>query len=228
MSNEIAIGQYCLYFEEQIEQILGLKDPLFRKILLVVVIDTLAHALCPDKNNKDRFVELIQKCAGWPDCNRVSLPQLLFRIEAIQVVPDTGLIKEVKTKLEKWQTGEIYRIDSDPWVDELKPLAQTENEQQLIDDSRHVMLLYIYRNHLVHEFREPGYGIELSDDSAMPYYHSSNLKNDESRVTWELVYSVSFLAGIAKPSLANLKRYLEDKDIDPYSLYEFGSHWKRR
>jgi hypothetical protein len=189
------------------------------------MLDALARAKHPEVNsNRDRFVNLIKDCANWADSNRISLPQLSLLLQIS--LGDAGLKGEVARRIGRWQYGRIYRLDIDPGPQELEPFATTENEQKLIDYSCHANLLYTYRNHLVHEFREPGRGMEISNDNTTPYYHG--LTDPQGHDTWELVYPIGFFMYIAKCSLDNLKHYLKDNDLDPYSFYEFGSLWKHK
>jgi hypothetical protein len=227
MINQSAINQYCSYFEEQLKKVSMVEERLYKKILLVTMLDTRARVRRPNvQSNKDRFASLIRDCANWPDGNRISLPQLSF---LLQTFPATGskLKREVDERLDSWQYGRIYRLSEvDPWADELKPFATITDEQKLLDNCRHADLLYAYRNHLVHEFRESGYGMGISDDDTTPYYH--RMTELQGRDTWELIYPIEFFIYITGCSLDSLKRYLLDNDYDPYSSYKFASIWKRR
>jgi hypothetical protein len=78
----------------------------------------------------------------------------------------------------------------------------------------------------VHEFREPGHGMEISNDITTPYYYG--MTDLQGRETWELVYPIGFFKDISNRSLDSLKDYLHNNDLDPYSCYEFGSIWKCR
>jgi len=226
--NAIEINRYCSYFEEQLEKVSRVEEHLYKKILLVTMLDTWARARYPNvQSNTERFTSLIRECANWPDSNRISLPQLSF---LLQTSPATGskLKREVDKRLDSWQDDRIYRLpEVDPWANELKSFATTD-EQKLLDNCRHADLLYTYRNYLVHEFREPGHGIEKSGDDTTPYYLYSEDRDLQGRDTWELIYPIGFFISIARCSLESLKRYLLDNDYNPYSFYKFGSIWNRR
>lgn len=204
----------------------AVKERLYRKILIVVMLDTLARAWDPSGGNKERFIRLVNEHADWPDSQRVSLPQLLLVLQAIPTRPDSELVREVQRRLSGWQYGRIYRLDMDALASALEPLAGSDDERRLITNSRHADLLYTYRNHLVHEFREPGYAMEISDNDSTPYYHG--MTTEQGHDSWELVYPIGFFLRIGSCCLANLKRHLEENDLDPYSSYEFGSIWRPR
>jgi hypothetical protein len=234
MSNKEDINTYCSYFKERLEEIKAIENRLYRKILIVAMIDSLARAVYTGKGNRERFICFIKSFSGWRDHCRVSLPQLALNLQSDST--NSELEREVKERLEKWQGGTIYRINEvDPCKQELERLA-TNELRNFIEKSSHAELLYIYRNHLVHEFREPGHPSEVSSDDTSPYYVETPdraYSNEELREfmrkstrTWELVYPVGFFVSIVKESLANLKHYLEDNDLNPYSNYQFGSIWK--
>lgn len=218
------IEQYYQYFEREFQKVSSLENSMYQKILLVTIYDTLGRARFPDiQRNKERFVRLIRECADWSDCCRISLPQLLLSLKSLN---GGTLYHEVETRIKGWQYGLIYRLSEvDPEINEIITFAKSDSERKLIDDSEHAALLYTYRNHLVHEFREPGYGMELIDGDTSPYYHG--MTNLEGRETWELVYPIGFFMNVAHSILCNLKLHLQDNSLDPYSYYEFGTIWSR-
>ncbi|MCH7922240.1 MAG: hypothetical protein IH975_04290 [Nitrospinae bacterium] len=218
------IEQYYQYFEKQLQNVSSVENLMYHKILLVTIFDTLGRARFPDiRRNKERFVRLIKECADWTDYCRVSLPQLLLSLQSFN---SGTLNNEVEIRIHGWQYGRIYRLNEvDPEINEIIAFAETDNERGVINNSKHAALLYTYRNHLVHEFREPGYGMEISDDDASPYYHG--MTTLEGIDTWELVYPIGFFMNVARSILGNLKLYLQDNNLDPYPLYEFGSIWRR-
>ena len=101
--------------------------------------------------------------------------------------------------------------------------ATTPEEQRQVDRHTHLNLLWVYRNNLVHEFREPGYDMGVIGDE--PYY--MGMEDEQGISRWELAYPTTFFAALAERALANLTKQLDGKDLDPYAFYEFGSVWKR-
>jgi hypothetical protein len=214
MSNKEDINAYCSYFKERLEEIKTIENRLYCKILVVTMIDSLARAGYPAKGNRERFISFIKSFSCWREHCRVSLPQLVLKLQSDST--NSEFEREVKERLRNWQSARIYRINEvDPCEKELEKLATTPESKRLIEKSTHAELLYIYRNHLVHEFREPGHPMEISHDNTSPYYFSG-----------ELVYPVGFFISITEISLANLKHHLEENDINPYSSYQFGSIWR--
>lgn len=219
-----SIGRYCSYFEEQLKAIGQLENRLYSKILLVTILDTLGRARHPKiKENKKRFLSTITSCGSWPDEDRVSLYLLSLSMSSR---PSTKLKEETDSSPDTWQHGRIYSLEIDPHANELERIAADEGERKLIDQCRHANLLYEYRNHLVHEFREPGGGMEFICESEAPYYHGVTDLSDDGKERWELVYPLRFFSKLASSSLKNLRNHLEVHNLDPYSFYEFGTLWK--
>ncbi len=113
----------------------------------------------------------------------------------------------------------------------IQNLAVAESERRLIQDSTHLNLLYTYRNHLIHEFREPGRGMEMDPQDHTPSYHrmthiSSN--GSDEKETWELVYPLGFFVTLAQSCLQKLNQHLIQNDLNPYSFYRFGTVWQVR
>lgn len=229
MNNKKAIDRYHEYFEKQFAQISSIENPFYRKILLVVILDTLARAKPPQvKGNRDRFVQLITTCTDWKDHDRVSLPQLSLHLTA---TTSAQLSNKVNLLHSNWGLGQKYMLDRDPWTSELQSLAKTDVDRALIENCRHINLLYDYRCHLVHEFRQPGQGEEFNHDDNLPYYFNLNLchpdlTSNAPKESRELVYPLGFFIDLAIASLKNLREYLYQNDLDPYSFYEFGTIWK--
>jgi hypothetical protein len=70
--------KYCNYFEEQLQGISSLRSdasdeeriyiniPMYQKILLVSILDTLGRARFPDiQKNRDRFIRVIKECSDF-------------------------------------------------------------------------------------------------------------------------------------------------------------------
>jgi len=72
------IDQYCSYFTDKLDEVCAIENILFKKILLVTMLDTLARA---PASTKKRFIGFIDKFTDWQDKDRISLPQLSFLLE---------------------------------------------------------------------------------------------------------------------------------------------------
>ena len=225
-TNEAAVDRFVGYFADQLQRIESIESHHYRKTLFVAVIDTLSRAAIPQlkDKNRDRFLGFVDGWGDWPERGRVSLPQLIGNLEREKVFAKGRLGKEVSQRLGVWQDGRIYHAADDPAKEELLECAADERERQLVERHTHLSLLWVYRNVLVHEFREPGYDMGVLGDDPDPYYM---MHGEEGASRWELAYPTTFFAALAMRALANLKKHLEANDLDPYAFYEFGSIWKQ-
>jgi hypothetical protein len=189
MTNRERIENYCSYFEKQLTQIQKLDDRLHKKALLLLILDTLSRARYPNtRKNKTRFQQLIKEHAGWQDGERVSLYQVLLLAPSAN---SSNLKDFVRASVAKWKNWGPIGIKADPLIHEINTLAVTDEERKLLSDSTHLNLLYTYRNHLIHEFREPGEGMETDHREKSPHYFPmTHLQIDghHERESWELVY----------------------------------------
>lgn len=234
-SLELSIDQFLSFFEEKIDEIKGINTPksgkLFQKILYVSLLDALSKTVAsPKKGNRERLVSLIRVFAKWDKCDRISLPHL---VRMLQKVPDpefAELREYVFCLFDTWPVGTLLYLDKDPTFDDIKklwPLNLSKPLENLnLESFQHVNLFYSYRNSLVHELREPGYGMEVHN-SDEPFYHSMQAPQDigTERCTWELVYPVGFYNKICSTSISELREYYLKNRIDPYESFTFGSYW---
>lgn len=222
-SNIEAIHQFIEYFQKQDACISAVHPILYRKIIYAIALDPIARAAFgKDGRHRDRSLRLIAELTDWGDGdgNRVSLPQLCLALEN-KGFPSESLYKEAKERLKRWSSGEVLRLNNSPEFKELETIAQPY-EKPLLNSCRYAELFYTYRNNLVHEFREPGHGIEMSSDKDQPYYHS--MIGDQ----WQLVFPVGFFARLYAEALGGLRALLLRRDIDPFSQFEFGSRWQSK
>jgi len=225
--NQAAIESFTKYFADQLRLIRTLENHHYRKTLFVAVLDTLSRAAVPhlkDKN-RERFLGLVEGWGDWPEVGRVSLPQLAGNLADHPEVANSRFAAEVRRQLQEWKDGRIYHASDDPSKEELLKITENANERKLVEAHTHLNLLWIYRNMLVHEFREPGYDMGVLGDDLSPYYMA--MEDEEGVRRWELAYQTTFFVALCDRTLANLKTHLEAKDLDPYAFYEFGSIWKR-
>ena len=203
---------------------------LYKKILIVGLIDTLSKSIYPRKGNRDRFVSFVRNFCDWKSCERISLPHL---VRLLVKVPDTEFsqLREFAfTHADKWHEGGEISIDKDPdyrevqkyWPKDKEYTKPIEDVQ--LESLKHVHLFYTYRNSLIHELRKPGYGMEHESDKE-PYYHSMTHIAEKETNSRELVYPLGFFKSICEESLTNIEKYYIDNRINPYDSFTFGSYW---
>lgn len=234
--NEIQkqIEKFILYFQYKYQIIKETKfkvnDELFKKILYIGIIDTLSKTIFPRKGNRERFVSFLKKFSEWEHSNRISLPHLVRLLE-FTPEPEYSRLREFAfSAYGQWPPGEIINLEKDPEFEEVEknwPKGK-ENIEPIkgvkLESLKHVHLFYTYRNSLIHELRNLGYGLEEYSLEKEPSYHSMTM--EDGKDTWQLVYPLGFFEIICETCLKSLKKYLIINNIDPYNSFNFGSYWK--
>ncbi len=214
------VSRFVAHFQSQVKSLEQVESLMLRKLLYATALDPLARAAFGNIGHRTRMVRLIDELTTWDGRELVSLPQLKLALS--EAKRGRGrLAREVRCQLGNWQPGLVIPIANSPKQSELLPLA-TPAEEKLINACLYSNLFYTYRNNLVHEFREPGYGIELSTDGDFAYYTST------INGPWELVFPVRFFSSLFEEVLVELKAYLIRNNIDPYNQFEYGSLWRAR
>ena len=213
------IQQYYDYFKQELKKVDSDGENLRSRILLVTIIDALSRAAHPHlaKKNHDRIVKFIDNYVQWCDRDRVSLPQIKYKLEADSLI-NGPLYKYVSSTVDRWQDSMIHDSSVDPLFDSVINKAQCDCERKIIKLSKYKELFYSHRNYLVHEYRNPGDGFVGFSQCTGAHYHQHDTR-------WELVFPVSLFSAFCHDGLSELKNKLIDEDRDPYESYEFGSKW---
>lgn len=233
------IERFIKYFRDQLAEIEGLNNihsQLYKSLLYVTVLDTLAKSVLPKrKDNRERYVYYVKRFCKWADAEKVSLVHL---VQLLKKNPDPVFEKLRKWALEKFNKLSVHGsrlmpILHDLEAEEVRKYWPKSKEHRIpiegigLHSLQHYNLLYTYRNSLVHEMRIPGYGVDFGDNN-MPYYHlmtklSPEQKIDSSSV--ELIYPSAFLHSICESSLDSLKDYYISNDLNPWDSFTFGTYW---
>ncbi|MFC1485626.1 hypothetical protein ACFL55_01200, partial [Candidatus Latescibacterota bacterium] len=127
--------------------------------------------------------------------------------------PDFSEVKTyIKELYSKWPKEGIVFLEADPDFEDINKYWPSSRIKDL-GYYTHANLLWDYRNFLVHEFREPGYGMEFPDDKYTFYHTMQDIDTKEN--TWELVYPVGFFKNICGNTINNLKHYYFKNGINP-------------
>jgi hypothetical protein len=196
------------------------------KALYLVEIDTLSRAAFPgNPSNRKRVVQFIDICSNWNDKDKVSAVQLNLALEK-NGIRSGSLYDFINQRINSWGYGQIVQPNQDLTLGETKQLS-TSSESQYVNNARYAELLYAYRNHLLHEFREPGRGMDLGVDlSPTPYYLGMDRLNT-GQSSWELVFPVQFLRSLCEGCINGLETHLSANNLNPYDAYEFETMWRR-
>lgn len=223
-NNESEILRFFSYFKKKIENVDEIEDRLFRKILYFIILDTLSKCAYPKINrNNERFVKFIDNFANWKDCNRISAYQLSFYLRT-QIEGFTQLKTQIEPFIKTWKIGDIVRPEKEPFISDLTFESQ---DRRKIEEFTYKALLWKYRCFLIHEFREPGCPMEISNDSSTPYYIGVNHINEQDAPdkTWELTFPLDLIKNLLLKSLETLEEYCKKEGINPYHSYKFSSSW---
>ncbi len=204
----------------------GASDPqvrvaIHKKVLYCAILDSLARVRYYGQSlgNRDRFVGFIRDHGGWSDGELISVPILTGRLSSkTPSVLQQHLVKRLAAHDPNAGNGLPLTVVDEP-RGPLEQLAADETERKSILQTQHYELFYKYRNFLVHEFREPGYGSELFAEIT-PVYHAH--LNDP---TWRLVYPEGFFKKLVDTALHSLKSYFVCNGIDPFTRITDSSKW---
>jgi len=217
------IDGYIEYFSEMLEKIGAVDERLFRKILYVSFLDCLSLCAYPDeRGNRRRFVRFIDDFSGWEDSAKVSSWQLYLALKN-EGLTNGKLFRTVSNRVHSWQIGNEMSLSGEPSFDEIVGLTASDAERRLLEKTRFRELLYIYRNHLVHEVRQPRQGIEWADENDSPFFHSVDIL--DGPMTWPLVFPPAFFERICRTALNGLKARLHEEQRNPYDSHVFGDCW---
>jgi hypothetical protein len=213
------IEEFLDHFRGQVAEIARVTSPFHRKVLYSAAFDPLARAAYgTDGTHRDRFVKLLRDITQWSESEKVSLPQLQLRLREAGRYRQR-LYRDVSHRLRQWETGGKVPLSYSPSALELISLAEP-SERIHLKDAQYGQLFYSYRNNLIHEFREPGYGTDWSGRSTKPFYGSY------INGPWELVFPVGFISELYGQTLQNLRAHLLSNKINPYKQFKFGSLWR--
>ena len=236
------IDRYFGYFRTQVNEIAEIRSGqnsenfgrndllIYKKALFVCILSSLARGLYGKEQRKDKehFIQLIAGYADWADSDRVSSIQLFLILRKNRKIIDRapgGLYEKLEQNVSSLITGQLYKpVEIDTTLDEYiekYSVSEIVNVIKMIEDSRMTALLYAYRCNLIHEFRQPGYGIEMTDDGDYAYYHSYSNRDPG----WELVFPLALFKNLCLSCIDNLQKYYRVQAGDPYAKYLFSSMW---
>lgn len=217
----LSVEQFISHFRGQGELIARVESELHRKILYCAALDPLARAVAlPKTTNRAKFVDLLLTHANWADADRVSLFQLTCTLR-LKGRSRYRLYREAYRRLNSSPPQRKHPLSLSPTREEMSLFAATREETNALKLTTYAELFYTFRNNLVHEYREPGYGTDWSGRATEPFYTS--LSSFGKR---ELVFPVSFIENIYRECLLRVERYLLSEKLSPHSRFNFGSHWR--
>jgi len=226
------VEEYISHFRDQIQGVRSVQSALYKKILIVTMLDALAKGRYPGTpSNGSRFIRLIEEYSDWRHAKLINWPQLEMMILDQGGPKKLGLSAEFMKKLSggNWRRRNPYQLagfEHDPKREEILPAPCSRKEEELVDRAKHSARLYAYRCTLVDEFREPGHGFEFDENALHPYYHICSDAGPPHKVTIETVYPTGWFLSLVPPILDGLSNYYRSTNINPYDSHRFGSPWR--
>jgi hypothetical protein len=227
---EVEITIECLmgYYFSKFEETRGIDAKLHSQKCLcyLAIIDGLSGYCYPRLGNKERFIKFITEVANWHEGSLVSFIQL--RAWVIQhgqsISQDLRLFLE--TEYDKLKSGDFYEISAIEI-----PLAEfitRYGDYDMFQRFTQSMLLYKYRNSLVHEALLKS-GTFPFVDTSKPYYGSFYGSQTDSFSNpvpnWVLYYPEPFLENLCAISIDACSSYLRSNSIDPYRSDNNPEYW---
>ena len=216
----LGVQQFIGHFREQGSAIAEVASELHRKILYCSALDPLARAVCaPKTKNRPRFVNLLLNHTDWQDAGRISLFQLACHLRLTKRTR-FRLYREVKRRLEASPPRRRMPLSSSPTLAEMSAFA-TAGELEALQSHSYAELFYTFRNNLIHEYRQPGYGTDWSRKATEPFYTSLSSFGER-----ELVFPIAFVESLYEQALQHVSQHLLTNKINPHTRFNFGSHWR--
>ena len=230
MNNAKLIDQFFDLVAEAQQDSSALARPFHTRVIQLSLLDALSHVAHPNiRQNRQRFVALIDEYAQWELSSTYSLRQLALRLADVSIpaqYPGLHLLAaEVNARMQQWPQASqlILASQIDPSATDLKALLNAQLAE-LIEPVRYTNLLWRVRNFAVHELRDPGWGSDFQLGQPSPYYHTL-IHVDGLTTTWELYFPNELLADLISRSSGNLKARLLRDDIDPWSAFPYNPKW---
>jgi hypothetical protein len=192
------------------------------KMACCALLDALSVARFPNRTHGERFRAFVGKFSKYEYWDRVSIPQLLFKLQHSSSSDDECLRKHAEMYLARRQG---YAIKDDPRCPELT--GRFPGSKKMIDDCCYLSLFYSYRCALVHEMRAPGYGYEFEYDERPCYRTQTEIPTQ--RRSFQLTYPLRFFFNVCDECIINLEQYFLDENRSPFDAYDprFGDVWHR-
>ncbi|PXF62810.1 hypothetical protein [Kangiella spongicola] len=206
---------------------------IYKQILYVSFLDSLAASIYPGRNNKSRFLSLVREFSNWEYGERVCL---LHLGKMVTLVSDPELAKlrtYVLAKLKEWSQQQPLRkvlIQDLPQKKEIQEYWSKSNKEKginyCLDDFTHINLLYQLRNSLVHQFQSKGteLGTQIPDQPFYEFIVTMDKEKNFIPQKIELVYPTSFLKKLTDETFCKVINYFKKGNLNPFPYYYSGDY----
>lgn len=234
------IGQFESFLKDRLRNIddIGSSDQLlFRQVLYVSFLDSLAACIYPKRSNKERFIALLEEFANWKYAHNYCFVHLA-KFTSITSDPIFRNLRQfVQEEVKDWPNKVnglgIIRLENLPDKERVKSCwnhtFKTSGEKSVnIEDFKYSNLMYMLRNSLVHQFQGKGSEMGTGIPKNEPYYQLYKGFDESLKLTpnsIELVFPTPMLQTICKDALKNVCTYLREGNINPHPYYYSGDYW---
>jgi len=190
------------------------------KTVCCSLLDALSIARFGGDANRKKLKRFLKHYTSYKYWDRVSIPQILYNLEALENDHYPGLKCYAQKVLVNRNS---YSIQDDPLSKDLT--SRFPKCKKGIEAYSHLALFYKYRNKLVHEMRQPGYGYEFEYDEQPRYRTQTEARG--KRLTFQLTYPLMFFFSTCDECISNLEKYFLTENKSPFDAFEhkFGDAW---
>ena len=115
MTNDTELSMYVDYFTSELQAVAQLEDRLFRKILIVTMIDSWSRAVYPDEVvHRKRFTDFVRNYSDWEDVERVNPCHLRQLLDGHGDEADSELQVETQKIVAGRRRGKMVGVSKDP------------------------------------------------------------------------------------------------------------------
>lgn len=204
---------------------------IYKQILYVSFLDSLAASIYPGRTNKSRFISLVREFSSWEYGERVCLLHLGKMVTLVSDPELSQLRTHVLVKLKEWSQQQPLKkvlIQDLPPKKEIEKYWSRSNKEKginyCLDDFTHINLLYQLRNSLVHQFQSKG--TESGNQNPDQPFYEFTVTMDEKKnfipQKIELVYPTSFLKNLTNELFHQVIDYFEKGNLNPFPYYYSG------
>jgi len=115
VTNDTELSMYVDYFTSELQAVAQLEDRLFRKILIVTMIDSWSRAVYPDEVvHRKRFTDFVRNYSDWEDVERVNPCHLRQLLDGHGDEADSKLRVETQKIVAGRRRGKMVGVSKDP------------------------------------------------------------------------------------------------------------------
>lgn len=223
MKDPLIVDEFIGIFKSHLDFVKQTKfeqfDQLYKKMICITIIDTIAKTKYPKDDNRDRFCKLLSDISKYDFWNKVS-PLMLYKRKG-------KTNKEILNLFNNWNSfANSTGVSKDPDINSICTIGN-----KIIEKSTHKRLIYHYRCCMIHEFKRPDGGSQYDTKiDRLPLYvkqpvieFKDNLKkvfNTNSK-SIKLIYPLGFFIDLCDEILIHARNYYLENDMNPFNFFDY-------